>query len=79
MKIVQLEARRARLKHGFRGRLRLLGEYRQNDHGISIEPVHDAPRRVGIWNPEFAAPWSERWHRSRVRQAQLVTALEAPQ
>jgi len=58
--------------------LSLLGKDRQNQDGISINAIHQPPRLALVIDPQLMASSRNRWHRSRLRHAQLLALLQAP-
>jgi len=77
--VVILESLLAHLDNLLRSALGLLTEYFANHNCVMVHSVNDSPCCILVHNAKFAAPGANAGHRSRVRQRQRFSSLEASQ
>jgi len=59
--------------------LGFLGKDSQDQDGIGIKTIHQPPRSALVIDPQFMARSCDRRHWPRLRHAQLLTLLQAPE
>jgi hypothetical protein len=77
--VVLFKSLLAGVNHTFRRYASLLAEDFENYDRIRIIPVHDSPGVTLIDDPEFVAPWPDRWHGARMRQGEFLPLLKLPE
>jgi hypothetical protein len=69
----------ARIYYTFGCLLSFLAKHTDNYDCIRVDSVYDSPSGINIIDSQFMAPSANRWQRSRVRKAKLLTKLKLSQ